>query len=485
MPKPLPAALLCVGLAAACPAGAGILPAELWQDWQRLAAQDGSRLTASVATGADGSLSLSAIRLSRTLFGAPAVIDLGTARMEPDGPGGVRITVPAGQSVAVGLGAPDADPLRFVIAVTGETVVMHATGTPGAVAYDITPANLAIEAAPEDAASADRIRLALPGLAGHVAPDGTADVAAAQMDLELAVADPASGQLARLTGRHDRPHLTLAAVPGGTPDRPDRQMVLTSAAATHDWQSLGPDGTVSAAQVARDLGSLVLTVGPDRFEAKSHDTAVRLTTLPPAPDLRPHGVLIDTFDLSILGPAVLTAGDVTLSLGAIVDGLSLSSEDWAAIDPRAGIARDPGSLVLDLDAVTAFAPAPRPPDQAIEGLAVEGQLRSVTIHRLSLDFLGVSLDAQGNVRFLPAPAATSPGGMRPVGRVETAATGVYGLLQSLSGAGLLTQDQALGLSMAMMIFAQPGEGDSLTSTIVAGADGSVSVNGRNVTGGMP
>ena len=55
----------------------------------------------------------------------------------------------------------------------------------------------------------------------------------------------------------------------------------------------------------------------------------------------------------------------------------------------------------------------------------------------------------------------------------------------LTGAGLLSQEQALGLSMAMMMFAQPGEGDSLTSRVVAGPDGSLTVNGKAMSFGTP
>ena len=58
-----------------------------------------------------------------------------------------------------------------------------------------------------------------------------------------------------------------------------------------------------------------------------------------------------------------------------------------------------------------------------------------------------------------------------------AATGLTGLIGLLAEAGVLTPDQVAGLTMAMMMLAEPGEGDSLTSRVVFDADGALSVNG--------
>ena len=47
-------------------------------------------------------------------------------------------------------------------------------------------------------------------------------------------------------------------------------------------------------------------------------------------------------------------------------------------------------------------------------------------------------------------------------------------------AGVLAQDQVTGLTMAMLMLAEPGEGGSLTTRVVAATDGTVTVNGRPV-----
>ena len=492
MPRPLAAALLCIAVTAALPAGAQITPAELWQDWQQAAADRGHSLTAAAAPGADGSLALTAIELGRSVLGAPGVVSIGAARLEPDGAGGVRVVIAAGQTIAIDLAPPGQEPGHIALPVSGEDMVLHASGAPGAVAYDLDGADILIDGAPltkgaaadpatsDPALPADRIRLALPDLSGHVAADGTARFAAPSLDYDLAVTNPATGRRDQTSGRHAQPVLTVTPQPGDTAQTAATRIALTSAAAEQGWRSGDLAAGVSGVTLARDQGALALTLGPDRFELRSHDQGVRLTTLSPSPDEPALGLQAASLDLSLAGPAALAGGDPTLTLGAVAEGLTLPPEDWARIDPQGQMARAPGSLVLDVDLLPEFAATPLAPD-----MAVEGQIRAVTLHRLSLDLAGITLDARGDVRFVPAPAPDTPGAVQPVGRIDTAATGVTGLLRALTGAGLLSQDQALGLSMAMMMFAQPGEGDSLTSSVVAGADGSLTVNGRAMSLGTP
>ena len=58
--------------------------------------------------------------------------------------------------------------------------------------------------------------------------------------------------------------------------------------------------------------------------------------------------------------------------------------------------------------------------------------------------------------------------------------GALGLLQSLVQAGAMTGEQATGLQMMIAMFARPGEGDSLTSTIVTEPGGGLTVNGTRL-----
>lgn len=488
MPNPLAAALLCIAATAALPAGAQITPADLWQDWQQAAAAAGARLDAAAAPGTDGSLTLTGLRFGPALPTAPGKAEpsgglaIGSARLEPDGAGGVRVVIPAGQSIGIDLPADGQAPARLAVPVSGADMVLRASGAPGAVAYALDPTDVAIDGAPataDAAAAGDRLHLSLPDLSGQISADGTASFAAPGMDFDLAVTDPATGRFTYLAGRHDRPNLSVTREPDGT-GATARRIALASAAADQRWQGREADGRSTGASLARGPGTLALTLSPDRFSLRGHGEAVRLTTLPATPDARAHDILAAMADLSLSGPAVWTGPDLTLSLGAVLDGLTLAPQDWALLDPQGQMPRDPGSLVLDIDLVPEINAPPKLPD-----MTVEAQLRSVTIHRLSLDLAGVTLETTGAVRFVPAPDADASDAQRPVGQVDAAATGLYGLLRGLTGAGLLSQEQALGLSMAMMMFAQPGEGDSLTSRVVAGPDGSLTVNGKAMSLGTP
>ena len=489
MPNPLAAALLCIAATAALPAGAQITPAELWQDWQQAAAAAGARLDAAAAPGADGSLTLTGLRFGPALPTAAGKAEpngevaIGSARLEADGAGGVRVVIPAGQSIGIDLPAEGQAPVHLALPVSGADMVLRASGAPGAVAYALDPTDVAIDGAPataDAAAAGDRIRLSLPDLSGQIAADGTASFAAPRLDFDLAVTDPATGRFTHLAGHHDRPSLAVTREPDGT-GAIARRIALGSAAADQHWQGREADGRSTGASLARGPGTLALTLSPDRFSLRGHGEAVRLTTLPTTPDARAHDILAAMADLSLSGPAAWTGPDLTLSLGAVLDGLTLPPEDWALLDPQGQMPRDPGSLVLDIDLVPEITAPPKLPD-----MTVEAQLRSVTIHRLSLDLAGVTLETTGAVRFVPAATTETPQGAPvPVGQIDAAATGLYGLVRGLTGAGLLSQEQALGLSIAMLMFAQPGEGDSLTSRVVAGPDGSLTVNGKAMSFGTP
>jgi hypothetical protein len=172
--------------------------------------------------------------------------------------------------------------------------------------------------------------------------------------------------------------------------------------------------------------------------------------------------------------------DVELNLN--LDRLSLSDSLWNIFDPERRIPRDPASLLVDLSGKAralidltdpeAFS-APADPEPPVELFALD-------IDALNLSLGGATLNGSGGFTFDNSDLSTFDGLPAPDGAVTFALTGGMGLLDRLVELGFVAQDQAMGARFMMGLFAVPGDGDSLTSTIEVKPDGSILANGQRL-----
>lgn len=482
MPITFRAAALSAGLVLiALPAGADMTAAELWRDWQTAA--DGRSVTAAGQTATAGGLALAGLRIDQQVETAAVTLGVETATLAEDGSGGVRVTLPADQvlSLEIRPGSGEITSARFRL--TGSGVTLDASGTPGAVAYAVAApeavlglVDLAIDGQPTEAG----IDLALAALAGTIGAAGDASFAARSATLGMAFTDPATGSRVSSTTHQEAP--TLAFVPGadgtGLPETglPGAGRIETTGGAlTSLSRQVEPTGAVTESEMRQTASRSTVNLESGRADLRSRGDGLALTITAPTLPASPATFAADSVDFSASLPLAPAAEAQPLTLAAMLDGLTVGPEVWALIDPSGAIPRDPGALVLDLEAAVKLdGPPPLP------GVAPAIEPESLRVHRLTLDIAGASLDATGAFTFQPVAGPAGPDALEPVGRLELGITGVLGLLQSLVQAGAMTGEQATGLQMMIAMFARPGEGDSLTSTIVTEPGGGLTVNGTRL-----
>ncbi len=484
MPRFVPAALLCaVLIPVAVPAGADLTPAGLWQQWQQTTTAAGGSLTAASVTESVGAITLSQPRLAGRYHGIPATVRMTEMRLERTWGRKLRIRIPGGQSFELDLRPEGREPITGTFPYSGSDLTFLVTGAPGALAYDLEPADIVIESptpppgGPAEAPAPSFLNV--PDLTGHFTAGGSRLVAR-EATYGLAQSDPDSGIGTFHTGRETRPALTVETVAEPGPWQDATRITFTSEAAEHTLHTTAPDGSTTRRQVTRAGGTAALTVSPHQAGLRWHDSAFHLTMVPDAPDAPSYGVIAQAVDMDAVLPIAKAGPDQTATLGAVIDGLTLRPEDWAALDPEGKLPRDPGSVVLDLDAVLDLTAEPALPD-----FTLNFEFSSVQLHRLDVALAGATLAASGSFDFVPPPEDDGSGSRTPVGEGQATATGLTGLIGLLAEAGVLTPDQVAGLTMAMMMLAEPGEGDSFSSRVVFDADGALSVNGKPLASPTP
>ncbi len=168
----------------------------------------------------------------------------------------------------------------------------------------------------------------------------------------------------------------------------------------------------------------------------------------------------------------------TARLTAEIADLALDEALWAALDPEGALPRTPGQLSLDAEADIAAL------DPAAQALAPEGlpgrMPTALRLNTLALAFGGATAQASGAV----ALGAGGPFGMPDMnaaeGSLDIDATGVTQLIDAIVAAGLVSPEQAMGARMMLGMFATMAPDGSLRSRIVAGPEGSLSINGMRL-----
>jgi hypothetical protein len=155
-----------------------------------------------------------------------------------------------------------------------------------------------------------------------------------------------------------------------------------------------------------------------------------------------------------------------------VQNLTVSETFLSMFDPSQAIARDPITLIVDMSGaaqmfVNLLSIDPEKADEA------PGELRALTINELRLSAGGADLTGTGDMTF--APEQLIP---MPVGNIDLSMTGGNALIDSLVATGLVPAEQLMMVRAMTGMFARPGPTpDSLESSIVFGADGTISANG--------
>jgi hypothetical protein len=213
----------------------------------------------------------------------------------------------------------------------------------------------------------------------------------------------------------------------------------------------------------------------DAFSVKSAGGGLEINivspSLPVPVDIK-SGAIESEMTMPIKSPDVAQDYKILMKLNQ----LTLNDEAWGLFDPKGALKREPADLSIDLSGKTKLdfiglmaaestgAPPPVPAPETLN------------INDLTLKVAGAAFTGTGAFTF-----DNSQGIPLPLGEANVSLTGGNALIDGLIAAGLVPEDQAVGVRMMMGAFMTPGaEPDSLTSKIEAKEGGSIFVNGQQI-----
>lgn len=164
-------------------------------------------------------------------------------------------------------------------------------------------------------------------------------------------------------------------------------------------------------------------------------------------------------------------------------GIEMADGIWAMFDPQAILPRDPATLKISL--ASDF-------KQAFDLLnfnrwsthkesdPLPFTFETARLKAFELEAVGAKVAGEGAFTFDYEDKTTFPDMPRPDGTVNLNASGVNGLIDNLVKAGLVPEDQVMGVRMMLGMFAKPGDAeDTLTSEIKI-ENGQVFANGQRL-----
>ncbi len=153
-------------------------------------------------------------------------------------------------------------------------------------------------------------------------------------------------------------------------------------------------------------------------------------------------------------------------------GLEINEEIWGMFDPGGAIPRDPANLLIDMTGTAQmFVNLLNADPVTMQG--PPGELRSATLNELDISAAGARLEGDGELEFAPGQIVPMP-----VGTIDLRLAGMNGLLDRLTGAGLLPMEQAAMARGVAGMFARPGATmDTLETTVEFLPGGQITANG--------
>ncbi|MEP3847053.1 MAG: DUF2125 domain-containing protein [Paracoccaceae bacterium] len=189
-----------------------------------------------------------------------------------------------------------------------------------------------------------------------------------------------------------------------------------------------------------------------------------------------------TFKFGI--PMVKSDDPQDFAFGTSFEGFQMSDTIWGLFDPASQLPRDPATVILDLKGKAKVLFDFLDPAQASiieESGEVPGELNALDVTNVTVDAVGARLTGSGAFTFDNSDTETFDGLPKPLGAIDFQLLGANGLIDKLTGMGLLPQEQATGARLMLGLFASPGEGeDSLVSKIEINEEGHVLANGQRL-----
>lgn len=477
---------------------AEITAAEVWDEWQAMAAGmgNGATLSAGSESYAGGVLTLAPMVFDMQVPDGQVSATLDEVVMTETGDGTVEITYGGAYLVDVMSTMPDGDDGALSLSITTPGLVMDVSRTGDETVYNYAADALGIallSMAVDGEAVPGTAQVDLQAMAGVytlIGPDAagfshsyTADRVAVEANFEDPD-NPANGVViaAAYAGLEVASSGSVAGLAAMS-----NFAALAEGGAEIDSMTAHQGGGITIAARSEDEGAVDITMSSTsgRFgygvDAASARASMESTGLAaalagdaiPVPDV---SAALDAAAFVVDMP-VRAADDLSdVELRVTLGGLSLSPMIWAMIDPTSALPQDPATLILALTGqmrLTADLTDPA----AVAGPLPPVDFEVLTLENLRLAVAGAELTGAGGLDFSQAPEGALPGMPGVSGQITLGLAGGNALVGTLVAMGLVPQEQAAMAQMMMGMLARPVGDDQLESVIELGADGSISANG--------
>ncbi|MDO5605085.1 MAG: DUF2125 domain-containing protein [Paracoccus sp. (in: a-proteobacteria)] len=487
---------------AASPALAELTPKSVWDQMSEYYARgDLTVETASIEEAGD-TLSVRGLVLTQTSPTGGLRLDMGDVVLNATGDGNVRVDMPDTMTGKITLKDVDqSDPsdatIDMTISAPGETLIVREDGAGRVYEYVFPMIEVVLdrlETSDGDVLERPAV-ITLTDMRGSDRTEGTAP-------MQLAQAGTIAG--AELAVNIDQPELKV----GGT---------MTAGAMAFSFDSLIPEQGNLGEQIAEaikagltmqgggTIASFDMNIsfsGVDDYgtesggtiTSNSRDMKVGLAMsadgityggssgagtveamIPDLPVAVSYGV--ESTEFSLTFPLVASPDDQDAKLLYALNGLTLSDSVWSLFDPSGALPRDPASVMIDVAAKARLDVDILDPTALENATEAPGDISSVSIRKVALSLMGASADVNGEIS-VPAGGSIE----EPVGTINGRFEGVNTLLDKLVAAGLVPQDQVMGIRMMLMMFAKadPANPDLLTTELEFREGGQIFANGQQV-----
>jgi len=487
---------------------ADVTAAEVWGDWRAYLEGMGYAVTATETTSGN-TLSISDIAIEMT--GAPDV-DKMVLRMEglqlaDNGDGTVDVILPDTMPMTIEIKPEDIDtPTTVGINYTQSGQKMTVSGDTSAMVYDYAAAGfgMALTSLMVDgrAMDQDSARLAVTGADLRSVTTMTVGTARAydqsmqvgNLTYDVFFKDPdAIETVAMNSTMQDLSFKGTSTVPVGETVQTQDLAPMLAAGFAFDGM-FSTQGTETRINVVSEEGetkiktgsaSSTLAVAMDAsgigYEAAAQQVQVgaELAGLP-----FPLFAEMAQSGFKMRTPVVKSDDAQDFSIAFNATDFTMSDIIWAMFDPAGQLPRDPATIALDLSGKAKVLVNPMDA-AAMQSMAesgvTPGELQALRIDRLTVDAVGATLEATGDVTFDNTDKTTLPGFPKPVGEVNINLAGANGLMDKLVAMGLLPAEQVMGARMMMGMFAVPGDApDTLKSRIEFNDAGQILANGQRL-----
>lgn len=473
----------------ASPALADLTATGLWENWREIAALQGRELTAEGVEETESGLLLTGLAVveeDESVSFSVRMDQIELVEIE----GAVDLLIATPQSVFVEIEDSDAEDMKATFTLDGSALALSVKGsleTPdytfGAEALSLSLAELTTEGAPLPAMAAIELADLSGSLFGwSAASDELAkgSVSATGVALALDVEDPESGFRIQSALNQESLEATLEATPPKQDGGYSEMDVEVGPTEISSVQVIPGQGE-AASSFKQASGAYKLRVADGRAD---YEARINMADVTAADSRMPQGPVqfsIDESDLKFSLPLETAEDPQSVTVAMILGDITFPEALWSQADPAMAIPRNPANFALDLEADVMVTDATPPSLDALADGGPNFLPLGFRLSGLALEIAGAKLEAMGDFVF-EAGGVNSPipGSLNPVGELDLSVSGGLTLLQQLVAAGLVPQEQALGAQMMLGMFATPGEGDTLTSTIVSESGGGLVINGTRL-----